>query len=385
MATETTLPSARVRRHTSLPELTHRPSILPSSLSLFSKAESSRLQYPRETLVTNNSSAAQNDASSSKLDLPLATPNSFACDSGFYYRPTSARRKPADGSSVSLPDVNGVLRTVTKLNTFDTRPPTAEPFPDGNESTSSDTFDFLRGEHEVSPISSPSPEEDLWPDYLHSVAPTQSFEPAPVNFEDWIDPHLLQLRPSPVEPDATRIVIKTGPAVPYGPNIPQEERGRLSLATHQVREKRIRTPSPHLLIEPGPLSTAMHQVWENRISTPPLPDPLAPRRTSPKQFNLLWKAKACDAAKLEIFTTLTRSGDDQAPKTATLNIAATQRLVLAYQQREISRAAAKLYTESLSDAESDAVCEQLRELIHKHCESASCLSSGTISLIPCFT
>jgi hypothetical protein len=129
----------------------------------------------------------------------------------------------------------------------------------------------------------------------------------------------------------------------------------------------------------------MHQVWENRISTPPLPDPLAPRRTSPKQFNLLWKTKACDAAKLEIFTTLTRSGDDKAPKTATLNIAATQRLVLAYQQREISKAAAKLYTESLSDAESDAVCEQLRELIHKHCESASCLSSGTISLIPCFT
>jgi hypothetical protein len=111
---------------------------------------------------------------------------------------------------VSLPGVNGVLRTITKSLTFDTRPPTAEPFPDGNESTSSDTFDFLRGEHEVSPISSPSPEEDLWPDYLHSVAPTQSFEPAPVNFEDWIDPHLLQLRPSPVEPDATRTVIKTG-------------------------------------------------------------------------------------------------------------------------------------------------------------------------------
>jgi hypothetical protein len=129
----------------------------------------------------------------------------------------------------------------------------------------------------------------------------------------------------------------------------------------------------------------MYQVWENQISTPPLPDPLAPRRTSPKQFNLLWKTKACDAAKLEIFTTLTRSGDDKAPKTATLNIAATQRLVFAYQQREISKAAAKLYTESLSDAESDAVCEQLRELIHKHCESASCLSSGTISLIPCFT
>jgi hypothetical protein len=80
-----------------------------------------------------------------------------------------------------------------------------------------------------------------------------------------------------------------------------------------------------------------------------------------------------------VFTTLTRSGDDSAPKTATLNIAATQRLVLAFPQREIAKVAARLYTHQLSTTESNEVCKQLRELIHTHCELAFCPSSVDVS------
>jgi hypothetical protein len=295
--------------------------MLPSSLSVFSKAESPRLRYPGATLVTNNPSAAQNNVSSSTPDLPHATPNSFACDLNYFdYRPKSPRRKPAARSSVSVPDANGVSHTVTDIVTFDTGSLTAESFSDGNESTSFDTFDLL--------------------DYIGSSEPEANI--------------------SPVELDATRTAIGTVPVL--------------------VRENQSSAPSLPRPKELHQMSKARHQVWENRKPTPPLPDSPAPRRTSTKQLNLLWETKAYDAAKLEIFTTLTRSGDDKAPKTATLNIASTQRLVLAYQQRKISKWAANLYIQSISDIESGAVCVELRELIHEYCESPSFISSRICSL-----
>lgn len=86
--------------------------------------------------------------------------------------------------------------------------------------------------------------------------------------------------------------------------------------------------------------------------------------------------KAVNAAKLDIFTTLTRSGDDKAPKTATLNIAAAQRLLLAYQQREIATVATRLYDQQLYQYQLDGVCDQLMKLIHEHCKSASCLQTN---------
>jgi hypothetical protein len=215
MAMATTIPTARVRRHTSLPELLHQKSILPSSLSVFSKAESPLLRYPGETLVANNPSAAQNNVSSSTPDLPHATPGSFACNSKFYYRPKCQRQGIKSGR--------------------------------------------IENQH--------------------------------------------HLYPTHRRPDEHR----------------------RSSSTSSGRPRHVMLPSL-------------------------------------------------------IFTTLTRSSDDKAPKTATLNIAATQRLVLAYQQRKISKLAAKLYSQSISDIESDAVCVELRELIHKYCESPTWNSSRICSL-----
>jgi hypothetical protein len=98
----------------------------------------------------------------------------------------------------------------------------------------------------------------------------------------------------------------------------------------------------------------------------------------------MWKTKALDAAKLDVFTTLTRSGDEKAPKTATLNIAATQRLVLGYQRRNITSLVARLYARTDGEAP-DIIITSLREQIHDYCTSASGLQAehhcGTDTLL----
>lgn len=85
-----------------------------------------------------------------------------------------------------------------------------------------------------------------------------------------------------------------------------------------------------------------------------------------------------DAVKLDIFTTLTRRDDEKAPKTATLNIAATQRLIIAYQQRKISNLTATLYTQQLSGEVSDQVFRNLQMLIHTHCKLKPCLWADSL-------
>jgi hypothetical protein len=86
----------------------------------------------------------------------------------------------------------------------------------------------------------------------------------------------------------------------------------------------------------------------------------------------MWMEKALGAAKLDIFTTLTRRDDKNAPKTATLNIAATQRLVLAYLQLRFANEAAKLYDGQLTDGQAETVVSDLAENIHTYCKLALC-------------
>jgi hypothetical protein len=115
-------------------------------------------------------------------------------------------------------------------------------------------------------------------------------------------------------------------------------------------------------------SARMHQVWEDRRPTPPLPEPRLPDTTTSRseEASLEWRTKALEAAQRDVFTTLTRSDDRYRPKTATLNIAATQRLVIAHQQRDISAQAAKLYAHH--DGETlDAIVDRLRGQIHDYC------------------
>lgn len=115
----------------------------------------------------------------------------------------------------------------------------------------------------------------------------------------------------------------------------------------------------------GLLSVAGHQARENRRPTPPLPDYLEPEDLS------TWKARAWDAAKLEIFTTLTRSGDDKAPKTATLNIAATQRLIVANGQQIVANEVAQLYDEKLNGWHPGLALSNLSKFIYAHCKLVS--------------
>lgn len=106
-----------------------------------------------------------------------------------------------------------------------------------------------------------------------------------------------------------------------------------------------------------------HQIQEDARKTPPLSE-----ASSTENDSFMWNTKTVNAAKLEIFTTFTRRGNDKAPKTATLNIAATQRLVLAYQQREIASVAAELYLHPDGEAPDDIV-RRLRKRIHAYCMS----------------
>ena len=119
-------------------------------------------------------------------------------------------------------------------------------------------------------------------------------------------------------------------------------------------------------------SRSGHQAQENRRKTPPTSEASSTEESATQQNDgFMWNTKAVNAAKLEIFTTFTRRGNDKAPKTATLNIAATQRLVLAYQQRRIASVAAELYLHPDGE-DPDDIVRRLKKRIHGYCKSTFC-------------
>jgi hypothetical protein len=170
--------------------------------------------------------------------------------------------------------------------------------------------------------------------------------------------HLSQRHPRPAKPDATDTTIEEHPGHWDRANVPSSPQSSY--------------------IEHALSSAKAHQAWEDRLLTPPLPEPplpLPPGTTHvaiKPDASTMWRTKAVNAAKLDIFTTLTRRGDPKAPKTATLNIAATQRLLIAYQQRKISSLTATLYTQLLSDEATDQVLRNLLVLTHTHCKLTPC-------------
>lgn len=176
-----------------------------------------------------------------------------------------------------------------------------------------------------------------------------------------------------MEPDTKLTAIRTGPAFLYGVNIPQERQDIL------LKAQSMETSPSHRL-ESG----TTHQLWEDRRPTPPLSEPRSPNiiMSRSEQASLKWRKGALDAARIDVFKTLTRSGDRHIPKTATLNIAATQRLVIAQQQRDISIQVAKLYAYHDVEA-SDAIVDRLREHVRNYCTSAF-RSSSKASLTPYF-
>jgi hypothetical protein len=148
----------------------------------------------------------------------------------------------------------------------------------------------------------------------------------------------------------------------FGPSSASGEKAALS-----TKEFRKQTPFD--------LSMGLHQKWENERSTPPPETLQSNPPASTAAVPVKWLTNAINAAKLDVFTTLTRREDNKAPKTAALNIAAAQRLVLAHQQWKISQVTAELYTRQLSDGDWDILSDVLQKLIRTHCKSAVMASS----------
>jgi len=124
-------------------------------------------------------------------------------------------------------------------------------------------------------------------------------------------------------------------------------------------------------------SDAVHQAMEDGRSTPPLPPtattPPASTSGSTNSSATRWNASAhkvaIDSAKTNLFVTLTRTDNDNAPKTAALNLATAQRLVLAGYQHQITETLYKAIT--LEDK--DDAADELRLLntqLHEYCKSS---------------
>lgn len=103
-----------------------------------------------------------------------------------------------------------------------------------------------------------------------------------------------------------------------------------------------------------------YQHLENRINTPP-PMSLAAQSAITCGD---WPDQAEDAAKLIIFNTQTSRHDENAPKTANLNLAAAQRFVLARLQRRIIHAAARFYR---GPSRGHLTSDELEQLISEYC------------------
>jgi hypothetical protein len=266
--------------------------------------------------------------------------------------PTKSHTEPIRRTN-SLPELgnqaSSLRRTpTTKVNThvtFDTRQPRATIFPKRGQATRNDSIDTITSAHALSVIRGPERGVNMT-----SAAPT--YLPSTTLAFDHYDYSRI--------PMALR-----DPSDIFTTELSDQQRHRLA-EQHGIESTVERVYRP-------PFSMTAHQEWENRRPTPPLPEPLSNETSTRRSTDnvSMWYTKAVNAAKLDIFTTLTRSGDDNAPKTATLNIAATQRLVLAYQQKKISAATAILYT----PAPPSYVFEDLGTLIHIYCKSASHLQA----------
>jgi hypothetical protein len=124
-------------------------------------------------------------------------------------------------------------------------------------------------------------------------------------------------------------------------------------------------------------SRKQHQAMEDGRRTPPLPSastmPRIPRHLliNSTLFTIDEKVTsleaAIEAAKIDLFVTLRRSTDDTAPKTATLNLATAQRLVLADFQRKITKTLHEVITTNDKRSAEEAV-KLLNIQLYRYCK-----------------
>jgi hypothetical protein len=125
---------------------------------------------------------------------------------------------------------------------------------------------------------------------------------------------------------------------------------------------------------PQGLSTEVHQGMEDRRATPPVPTGPGNLAALPEMSSTSDDDKldgtalgaAIDAARTQLFVTLTRRRDAQAPKTATLNLATAQRLVLADFQRQITETCHDIVTAEKNTIATDAL-KVLDLLLDNYC------------------
>lgn len=118
-------------------------------------------------------------------------------------------------------------------------------------------------------------------------------------------------------------------------------------------------------------SEKIHQKMEDGRATPTYSEEAMPRHSSESNGTdssaSHWKdtalRAAVDAANIDLFVTLTRSDDTLAPKTAALNLATAQRLVLANYQRRITESAHKVMTTNADDSAEETLAELDRLLL----------------------
>jgi hypothetical protein len=122
-------------------------------------------------------------------------------------------------------------------------------------------------------------------------------------------------------------------------------------------------------------SAAPQQQRENQQPTPPLPSESteagveAPDTTTDsKAHNSELRSQLFDAAKADLFYTLTRSKDSTQPKTAVLNICAVQKLAVYQLQYDISCYVGFMYRESKFYMELQGF-PPLADLMNKYCKS----------------
>lgn len=148
-------------------------------------------------------------------------------------------------------------------------------------------------------------------------------------------------------------------AVSSGPSsrdAPLWLRPRRMSSSNIASEESDSSPQPSVQVDyvprpqqPPPMhSIGTHQLMEDGRDTPPLPSTdhatyLDQSFPGPRSGVKALRA-AVTVAKTDLFVTLTRSGDELAPKVAALNLATAQRLVLAHMQQNITKIAHEVLT-----------------------------------------
>jgi hypothetical protein len=291
MATQTRFLTARVRRHTSLPELGHLDYHLASV-----RAKGTNLRFQRKTTATDEPLAPRYDASPIISDRSHATFSNAICDSDLSDRPNPFRGNTIGGASVS--HANALM--------FNSFRPSAPFFLSGKHTTSSDgpksnTIDYgtsLTSTQEENPTD--------------SVTPILLPDPALMSHGYYRNAQSLQRHPSLLKLDATHAPIETRLGMlhkasvheeirdsPFAEQVmgPQDESDQVPLVDERSVFKRVCWKKTK-----NELSAAAHQDWEDRRptpplprrSTPPLPDQLLPTKSTKQSNFLLWKT-SCQA------------------------------------------------------------------------------------------